>query len=246
MKVLIVIICILTPLCNLAIHSYASAEMQGERPESPIYVTTDKTDYYTEDTVEIKGSVPTLENGHEVNVIVKDANGETFTKLRVKPTDDSKFEASFQIPSYGKLFPTGKWTISIGYAIWAAKLEINVLAGERTTVYSVTISKPELVTSSMQETRPGDDVMVVSEIKNNEDREQLVIYIVKIEDTLGTTVFLGSLTMMLSAKETTEFSVTWVPELVGEYALEIFAWNDISSPAPLAPSQSIGKTIADK
>jgi hypothetical protein len=246
LKAIVAVICILTPLSNVVLHSHASDEMQDERPESPIDVITDKTDYYTGDTVKIKGSVPALENGHEVNVIVKDANGETFTKLRIKPTDDSKFETSFQIPSYDKLFPTGKWKINIGYAIWAAKLEINVLAGESKMAYSVTISKPELITNSMQETRPGDEVMIVSEIQNNEERVQQVFYIVKIEDTFGTTVFLDSLTVMLRPKQTTELSVTWVPELAGEYTLEIFVWNDMSTPTPLAPSQSISKTIAHK
>ncbi|GEM_PF-3189139 len=245
LKAIVAVICILTLLCNVALNSPVSAEMQDERPESPIDVTTDKIVYYTRDTVKIKGRVPALENGHEVNVIVKDANGGTFTKLRVKPTDDSKFEASFQIPSYDKLFPTGKWTINIGYAIWAAKLEINVLAAESKTAYSVTVSNIELVTNNMQETRPGEEIMIVSEIKNNEEREQRVFYIVKIEDTFGTTVFLDSLTMMLGVKETAEFSVTWVPESLGKYTLEIFVWNDISTPTPLAPSQSISKTITD-
>ncbi len=228
----------------MALHSYASAEMQGERPESPIDVTTDKSDYYTGDTVKINGSVPTLENGHEVNVIVKDANGETFTKLRVKPTDDSKFEASFQIPPYDKLFPTGKWTINIGYAIWAAKLEINVLVGEEITNHSVTISSLEFVTSNTEEMRVGDEVLITSEITNNEETDKQIYYIVQIEDIFGATVLLDWFTRTLGSRETAEFSVTWVPESEGEYKLEIFAWDDITAPTPLSPSKIINQTIS--
>jgi len=242
MNVMVTIICILALSCNLVLPPYSSAEMQGERPESPISATTDKSNYFTGEIVKIRGSVPVLNNGHEVNVIVKDANGGTFTKLRVKPTSDSKFEASFQIPPYDKLFPTGRWTISIGYAIWAAKIEINILAGEKTTVYSVTISKPELVTN-MQEIRAGDEVVIVSDVKNNEEKEQRIFYIVKIEDVLGSTIFLDWSTRTLGVQETAKFSVTWVPALHGEYTLEIFAWDDIKTPTPLSASQSINQTI---
>jgi len=242
MNVQVTIICILALLCNLMLPPYTSAEMQGERPESPITATTDKSNYFTGEIVKIRGSVPILNNGHEVNVIVKDANGGTFTKLRVKPTSDSKFETSFQIPPYDKLLPTGRWTISIGYAIWATKLEINILASENTAVDSVTLSKPELVTK-MQKIRAGDDVVIVSKVKNNEEREQRIFYIVKIEDVLGTTIFLDWFARTLGAQETAEFSVSWVPEIKGEYALEIFVWSDIKTPTPLSTSQSINQTI---
>ena len=243
-KVLVTVICILILLGNLALHSYASTVMQGERPESPIDVITDKTDYYTGDTVKIKGSVPTLENGHEVNVIVKDANGETFTKLRVKPTDDSKFEASFQIPSFDKLFPKGIWTINIGYAIWAAKLEINVSVGEKITNHSVTISNLEFVTSNAGEMRVGDEVTITSQITNNEERNKRIYYIVQIEDMFGATIFLDWFTRTLGSKESAEFSVIWVPESIGEYEVEIFAWDDINAPTPLTPSKIINKTVS--
>ena len=247
MKVTAAVICILVLFFNLGLYSYTSAaDMQGERPKSPIAVTTDKTDYYTGEVVKIEGHVPALTNGQEVNIIVKDAIGKTFTKLRIKPTPDNKFAASFQIPLYDKLFPTGKWTINISYAIWAAKVDISVLAGEKRAVYSVTISKPELVTPSapIRDIRVGDKVMIISEVKNNEEGDQRIFYIVQVKDDVGTTVLLDWLTRTLSAKEILRFSVTWMPELEGEYTIETFAWDDIRSPTPLSPSQSIGLIVS--
>lgn len=232
---------------NLGLYGYASAaDMQGERPKSPIAVTTDKTDYYTGEVVKIEGRLPAITDGNEVNIIVKDANGKTFTKLRIKPAPDNKFAASFQIPLYDKLFPTGKWTINIGYAIWAAKVDINVLAGEKRPVYSVTISKPELVTPSAatKNIRVGDKVMIISEVKNNEERDQRIFYIVQVKDDLGRTVLLDWRTGTLSAKEIAKFSVTWMPELEGKYTLQTFTWDDIGNPTPLSPSQSVSLTVA--
>ena len=246
MKVTVPVICILVLFFNLGLYSYTSAaDMQDERPKSPISVTTDKTDYYTGEVVKIEGRVPAITNGNEVNIIVKDANGKTFTKLRIKPAPDNKFAALFQIPLYDKLFPTGKWTVNISYAIWAAKVDINVLAGEKRPVYSVTISKPELVTPSAptRDIRVGDEVMIMSQIKNNEERDQLIFYIVQVKDDVGTTVLLNWLTRTLGAKEMARFSLTWMPELEGEYTLETFAWDDIRSPTPLSPSQSASLTV---
>jgi len=227
----------------LHLKSYNSAGMQDERPKSPIAVSTDKTDYYTGEMVKIMGQVPAVENGHEVNIIVKDANGRTFTKLMIKPKDN-KFEASFQISSFDKLLPTGKWTINISYSIWAAKVDINVLTDEKKS-YSITISKPELVTVSVpiRDIRVGDKVMVISEVKNNEERDQRIFYIVQVKDDLGATVLLDWLTITLNAKEMVRLSVNWMPELEGEYTLETFVWDDISSPTPLSPPQTVSFTV---
>lgn len=246
MKVTVAIICVLALLSNGLLGGTSGTEMQGARPESPINVITDKTDYYAGEMVKIQGSVPVLTNGHEVNVIVKDANGKTFAKLRVKPTSDSKFAASFQIPLYDKLFAKGIWAINVGYAIWGAKVEINVLVGEKPVVFSVTISKPQLVMTSNNtiDMRVGDKVMIISEIKNNEERDQRVFYIVQVKDDVGTTVLLTWLTRTFSANEVSRLSVTWVPELEGEYNVETFAWGDIKTPTPLSPSQSVNQTIA--
>jgi len=235
-------VCILALFFNAALYNNVYAvSMQGERPRSPIDVTTDKTDYYTGEVVKIEGRVPAITDGNEVNIIVKDANGKTFTKLRVKPADN-KFTAIFKIPPYDKLLPTGKWSISIGYNIWAAKVDINVLA--KRSVYPVTISRPELVTpASSRDIRVGDKVEIASEVKNNEERDQRIVYIVQVKGDTGITILLTWLTRTLGAKETVRLSVTWMPELEGEYTLGTFVWDDIMSPTPLSPSQSVSLTV---
>ncbi len=245
MKVTALIICILplsfTPW--LSVHTFA--EQGSERPKSPIHVVTDKTDYYAGEVVKIDGYVPTLTDGREVNIIVKDANGETFTKLRIKPTD-SKFAASFQIPLYDKLLPIGKWTIEASYAIWVASVDINVLAGEKRTLHSISILKLGLINLSApaRDIRVGDKVMIISEVKNNLERYQRVFYIVQVKDDLGTNILLDWVVRTLATKETVKLSTTWMPELEGQYTVETFVWDDISNPAPLSPSQNVSLTVA--
>ncbi len=244
MKVMIAVIYILALLCNLALHSYVSAEMQSERPESPIDVATDKSDYFTGETVKIHGSLPVLTNGHEVNIIVKDAKGGTFTKLRVKPTSDSKFEASFQIPSYDKLFPTGKWTINISYAIWSAKLEINVLVGEKKFEYPLTISDFEFIAHTpLRDLMVGDEVFIITEVKNNSSATQSFLYLVLVRDVSGLTVLLDWVEASLPANEARRVSILWIPEQKGKYEAEVFFWSDLNKPMPLSESWKSSQTI---
>ncbi|MGH9910433.1 MAG: hypothetical protein ACRD32_07305, partial [Nitrososphaerales archaeon] len=112
--------------------------------------------------------------------------------------------------------------------------------------YSVTVSKPELVITPpfTMNIRVGDDVMIVSEVKNNAEKDQRVFYIVKIRNELGTTVFLNWSGGALKTNETAKFSVTWMPELEGKYRLDTFVWDDISKPTPLSPSQNVSLTVA--
>jgi len=232
-------------LFNLMLYTNAfAAGMEGERPKSPIEVATDKNDYYTGEIVNVNGYVPELTNGHEVNIIVKDANGETFTKLRIKPTDDNGFAASFKIPSYSKLFPVGEWTISVSYAIWAAKVHINVLASEKMSMNSVTISIPAISGKAPDgEIKVGDEITVTLEIKNNAQREQQVFYIVQVNDN-STTVMLDWVSKIIGENETVRLSISWIPEFEGKYIAHTFVWSDIVNPTPLSYAQSTELTVS--
>jgi hypothetical protein len=212
------------------IHVYAEVE----RPASPIVVVTDKADYFSGEQVIIEGRVPTLTDGREVNIIVKDAYGQTFTKLRVKPLSNSSFSTSFHLPAYEKLFPEGIWTINVGYAIWAARAEINVHASENRSViiYSTEI-RPQNINA-------GNQVTIISEVKNN--AAQKIFYIVQLKHD-GSTVFLQWEARMLASRETAEFSVKWTPEVKGEYILEIFVWDDLEDPTPLSPFHTATLTV---
>ncbi len=245
MKVTALIICILPLSFTPWLYVHTSAEQGSERPKSPVHVITDKTDYYTGEVVKIDGHVPTLTDGREVNIIVKDANGGTFTKLQIKPID-SKFVASFHIPLYDKLLPIGKWTIEVSYAIWVARVDINVLAGEQKTLYSISISKLGLINLSepARDIRVGNKVMIISEVKNNLERYQHIFYIVQAKDDLGTTILLYWVIKTLAAKERAELSATWTPELQGKYTVEIFTWDNINGPTPLSFSKSVSLTVA--
>ena len=223
---------------NLRLKSYTSeVGMQDERPKPPIDVTTDKTDYYTGEVVKIEGRVPALTDGHEVNIIVKDANGETFTKLRIKPADN-KFAVSFQIPPYDKLFPTGRWTINVGYALWAAKVDINVLAAEKIVMNSVTISKPEVVAHTpLRDLKVGDEIFIVTEVKNNTPVEISLVHLLLIKDDLDFTASFQWVEGILPPNEKRQASVLWIPEQSGEYQAEVFFWSDLNKPTPLSESR---------
>ncbi|MFQ5941557.1 MAG: hypothetical protein ACE5KA_07670 [Nitrososphaerales archaeon] len=227
-------ICVDDAFVVIGTNSNDITGMEGERPTSPIEVTTEKTDYYDGEVVNIEGRVPALTNGHEVNIIVKDADGKTFTKIKSKPTDDNTFATSFSIPSYSKLFPVGKWSISVSYAIWVTKVDFNVLR-EKVPMNSVTVSEPEISgTASNIDIKVGDKVTITSEIKNEEQRELSVYYIVQVEDNSNATVMLDWFSRIIGKNETVELFASWTPELEGEYTVQTFVWNDIVNPIPLS------------
>lgn len=233
-------------LFNLMLYTNAfAAGMEGERPKSPIEVATDKIDYYTGEIVNVNGNVPALTNGHEVNIIVKDANGGTFTKLRIKPTDDNGFATSFKIPSYSKLFPVGEWTISVSYAIWATKMHINVLAGEKVSTNPLTVSMLQISAAALNgEIKVGEEIAITTEVKNELQRERQVFYIVQVSDNSDTTVMLHWVSKIIPGKETVRLSISWIPDLEGKYTVHTFLWSDMVNPTPLSAAQSTELTVA--
>jgi hypothetical protein len=227
-------------LLNLTIFCTAKAEMGSERPQSPIEAVTDKSNYYAGESVEIKGNVPELEDGREVNVIVKDSNGKTFAKLKIMPAEDGAFTTSFSLPPYGKLYPSGNWTIRVSYALWTLQVHINVLPTDTLLRTQVDLSKPQIVSGSATNgmIKVGNEVEIRSELKNMDNREQAIFYTLQIKYE-GMTILLDSYKRTLHANTTSYISTSWTPDIEGVYIIETFVWHDMVDPIPLSIPQLI-------
>ena len=78
-------------------------------------------------------------------------------------------------------------------------------------------------------------VNIVSDVVNSQDRMQNFAYVVQIKNDEGVTVSLAWITGALSPNQRLSPGLSWTPESAGMYVAEIFVWDSITNPEPLSP-----------
>jgi len=89
----------------------------------------------------------------------------------------------------------------------------------------------------------GQVAIIQDNVMNKQNTNQKFAYIVLIKDNDGITVSLSWITGELQPSVTFKASQSWVPEQAGEYTVEVFVWESIENPVPLAPSKSVPVTV---
>ena len=84
-----------------------------------------------------------------------------------------------------------------------------------------------------------EQIMVVADVTNGQNREQPFAYIVQIHDDTGAVVSLGWLLGTLSPEQRLSPGLAWTPQTAGVYSATVFVWESINNPAPLSHSLSI-------
>ena len=78
-------------------------------------------------------------------------------------------------------------------------------------------------------------VQIVADVSNSQEKIQPFAYIVQIQDENNITVSLAWLTGALSAKQTFNPALSWIPENPGKYTATIYVWESINNPEALSP-----------
>ena len=78
-------------------------------------------------------------------------------------------------------------------------------------------------------------VQIVSDLANSQDRMQSFAYLVQVKNSEGVTVSLSWITGALSPNQRLSPALSWTPQNAGVYAAEIFVWESITNPDPLSP-----------
>jgi hypothetical protein len=97
--------------------------------------------------------------------------------------------------------------------------------------------------SAISNVSEGMQVMVRSDLKNNQDADQQFFYIVQVKNSQGETVMLSWMGGIISANKQYFVAQSWVAEEQGEYVIEAFVWEDISNPVILAPGLKTAVTV---
>ena len=92
----------------------------------------------------------------------------------------------------------------------------------------------KLVSDDDNTIQVDNQVMIVADLSNGQDRDQKFAYIVQIHNENDIVVSLSWLTGNLSPYQTFSPAQSWTPTRAGTYTVQIFVWESVDSPTPLS------------
>ena len=91
----------------------------------------------------------------------------------------------------------------------------------------------------MNKVNVNQQIQVVSDVTNQENKDQPFAYLVQIQDSNGITVSLSWITGSMTPKQTLNLGQSWLPNTPGTYTAQIFVWQSITNPNALSPPLSL-------
>ncbi len=92
----------------------------------------------------------------------------------------------------------------------------------------------KLVSDDDNTIQVDNQVMIVADLTNGQDRNQKFAYIVQILNENDIVVSLSWLTGSLSPRQTFSPAQSWTPTQAGTYTVQIFVWESVDNPTPLS------------
>ena len=86
-------------------------------------------------------------------------------------------------------------------------------------------------------------VQIVADLSNGQDRDQDFAYLIQIQDSDGVTVSLSWIAGALSPGQSFSPSASWTPTSTGTYDVTAFVWESIDNPTALSPPLSIDISV---
>ncbi|MGI0082920.1 MAG: hypothetical protein ACREAG_06450 [Nitrosopumilaceae archaeon] len=90
------------------------------------------------------------------------------------------------------------------------------------------------ITKDVWEAQVDQQVQIVADLKNNQNREQPFAYLVQIQNEDGVTISLSWITGSLAAGQSMSPSQSWTPTEPGTYNAQIFVWESVDNPDALS------------
>ncbi len=159
------------------------------------------------------------------------------TRLRVSEGDTITVKYTDKtLPAPAALSSNGVDTIEVQELFAFAQIGYLIPPLERAVV-----SEPKIVSGngeSIGKILVDQQVLIQSEINNNQTRKQPFAYIVQIKDDEGATVSLSWVTSELMPNEPFKAAQSWTPDTQGVFSVQIFVWEGIDNPTALSPVRS--------
>ncbi len=100
----------------------------------------------------------------------------------------------------------------------------------------ITLTPPSLVDTSghtISNFQVGQQIGVESTLTNNGNSNQKFTYLVQVMDSNGGTDFLEGFSASMLPNQSFNASQVWIPKNTGQYTIEVFVWDSLSSAIPL-------------
>jgi len=91
-----------------------------------------------------------------------------------------------------------------------------------------------------------EQIMVMADISNNQDRPQNFAYITQIKNDDDIVISLSWLTGSLSPRQSFSPAQSWTPSESGVYRIQVFVWEGIDHPEALSSPLSMSVSVNEK
>ena len=118
----------------------------------------------------------------------------------------------------------------------------TVVADTLPPLEQVTASNPRILDSSgnsLSKVVTNKQIQIVSDVTNQENKDQPFAYLVQVQDKNGITLYLSWITGAMVPKQTLNLGQSWLPTSAGTYTIQIFVWQSITYPNALSPPLSL-------
>jgi len=89
--------------------------------------------------------------------------------------------------------------------------------------------------NSLDAVSADQQVQIVADLANGQDRSQAFAYLVQVQDSNGVTVALSWISGTLEAGQSLSPSTSWIPSDAGAYTATAFVWESVDNPTALSP-----------
>ena len=117
------------------------------------------------------------------------------------------------------------------------KFRVNATVGTAGTTGSTTPSEPALVNvdgSSVTEITEGQQVVITTDVQNNQDQPRPATVIVEVRNSDGITAYLQWQTATIAANGEIQVGLSWIPEGAGDYEIRTFVVSNLTTPQVLS------------
>ena len=131
-------------------------------------------------------------------------------------------------------------------AIALFPLIVSTVPGALGTFGDVTLTSPKMVNTFGQQLtslQVGQQIGVESTLTNHATSEQKFTYVVQVLNKDGGAVFLGKFSASMLSNQSFTVSEVWVPNESGQYTVQVYVWDSLTSAIPLTNVQQTQVTV---
>lgn len=121
-------------------------------------------------------------------------------------------------------------------ALLSCVLALGIVNSSLAYASDITITPPSLVDTSghaITNFSVSQQIGVESKIVNNGKTEQKFTYLVQVLDSSGGTNYLEGFSASMLPNQSFTASQVWIPKDKGDYTIQVFVWDSLSSGIPL-------------